>query len=90
MLGGGQTQIGPEDHPPQTGVGVALGFGAVQNGGEGRRRSRLALYSRWPTPSCPVSNASNSAGVMERSRARMARSQAAANTGARPAASSAS
>ena len=46
---------------------------------------RLALYSRWPTPSCPVSSASNSAGVMDRSRARIARSQAAANTGARPA-----
>ena len=29
QLGGGQAQIGPEDHPPQPGVSVALGFGVV-------------------------------------------------------------
>ena len=30
-----QPQIGPEDHPPQTGVGVPFCFGGVQNGGKG-------------------------------------------------------
>ena len=56
---------------------------------EREEASRLALYSRWPMPSRPVSSASKSAGDIPRRRDRIARSQADANTGARPAASSA-